>query len=87
MAILSGFKSFERYLKVPSDDGNKYQLMSERTFAKDVIFDDGKNLNNKVDKINTELSKINTELSQSLYIVSFDSSTGTLTTKSADYAG
>ena len=80
MAILSGFKSFERYLKVPSDDGNKYQLMSERTFAKDVIFDDGKNLNNKVDKINTELS-------QALYIVSFNPSTGTLTTKSADYAG
>ena len=55
--------------------------------AKDVIFDDGKNLNNKVDKINTELSKINTELSQALYIVSFNPSTGTLTTKSADYAG
>ena len=80
MAILSGFKSFERYLKVPTDNGNKYQLMSERTFAKDVIFDDGKNLNNKVDKINTELS-------QALYIVSFNPSTGTLTTKSADYAG
>ena len=80
MAILSGFKSFERYLKVPTDDGNKYQLMSERTFAKDVIFDDGKNLNNKVDKINTELS-------QALYIVSFNPSTGTLTTTSADYAG
>lgn len=87
MAILSGFKSFERYLKVPSESGNGYQLVSERTLSKDVIFDDGKNLNNKVDKINTELSKINTELSQSLYIVSFDSSTGTLTTKSADYAG
>lgn len=80
MAILSGFKSFERYLKVPSDNGNGYQLVSERTLSKDIIFDDGKNLNNKIDKINTELS-------QALYIVSFDSSTGTLTTKSADYVG
>ena len=72
MAILSGFKSFERYLKVPSDNGNGYQLVSERTLSKDIIFDDGKNLNNKIDKINTELS-------QALYIVSFDASTGTLT--------
>ena len=44
MAILSGFKSFERYLKVPTEGGNKYQLMSERTSAKDVIFDSNKNL-------------------------------------------
>lgn len=44
MAILSGFKSFERYLKVPTNDGNKYQLMSERTLAKDIIFDSNKNL-------------------------------------------
>ena len=87
MAILSGFKSFERYLKVPSDNGNGYQLASERTLSKDIIFDDGENLNNKIDKINNKIDKINTELSQALYIVSFDASTGTLTTKSADYAG
>ena len=37
MAILSGFKSFERYLKVPTDDGNKYQLMSERTLLEDIV--------------------------------------------------
>ena len=73
MAILSGFKSFERYLKVPTDDGNKYQLMSERTFAKDVIFDDNSNLENKMNSV--------------LYVVSFDASTGTLITKSADYTG
>ena len=73
MAILSGFKSFERYLKVPTDDGNKYQLMSERTFAKDVIFDDDNNLENKMNSV--------------LYVVSFDASTGTLITKSADYTG
>ena len=34
------FKSFERYILV---DG-EYQLMSERTSAKDVIFNDGTNL-------------------------------------------
>ena len=73
MAILSGFKSFERYLKVPTDDGNKYQLMSERTLAKDVIFDDDSNLENKMNSV--------------LYVVSFDASTGTLITKSADYTG
>lgn len=39
MAILSGFKSFERYLKVPTGDGNKYQLVSERTLLKDIIVD------------------------------------------------
>lgn len=71
MAILSGFKSFERYLKVPTEDGNKYQLMSERTLAKDVIFDDDSNLENKMNSV--------------LYVVSFDASTGTLITKSADY--
>lgn len=39
MSILSGFKSFERYLKIPTDDGNKYQLMSERTLARDIVVD------------------------------------------------
>ena len=33
------------------------------------------------------ISTLNSNLSQALYIVSFDSSTGTLITKSADYAG
>lgn len=75
MAILSGFKSFEKYLKVSTEDGNKYQLVSERTLAKDVIFDDNKNLNDKVDDIDTKLNQV-------LYIVSFDPSTGTLVTKS-----
>lgn len=75
MAILSGFKSFEKYLKVPTEDGNKYQLVSERTLAKDVIFDDNKNLNDRVDDIDTKLNQV-------LYIVSFDPSTGTLVTKS-----
>ena len=37
MAILSGFKSFERYLKVPTDDGNKYQLVSEKTLLSDIV--------------------------------------------------
>ena len=73
MAILSGFKSFERYLKVPTENENKYQLVSERTLAKDIIFNDNSNLENKMNSV--------------LYIVSFDSSTGTLVTKSADYAG
>ena len=39
MSILSGFKSFERYLKVPTDNGNKYQLVSERTLARDIVVD------------------------------------------------
>lgn len=73
MAILSGFKSFERYLKVPTENENKYQLVSERTLAKDIIFNDNSNLENKMNSV--------------LYIVSFDSSTGTLTTKSSDYTG
>ena len=73
MAILSGFKSFERYLKVPTENENKYQLVSERTLAKDIIFNDNSNLENKMNSV--------------LYIVSFDSSTGTLTTKSSEYTG
>lgn len=80
MAILSGFKSFERYLKVPTDNGNKYQLMSERTLAKDVIFDDGSNLENKTNNLENKMNSV-------LYVVSFDASTGTLITKSADYTG
>ena len=73
MAILSGFKSFERYLKVPTENENKYQLVSERTLAKDIIFNGNSNLENKMNSV--------------LYIVSFDSSTGTLITKSSDYTG
>ena len=73
MAILSGFKSFERYLKVPTENENKYQLVSERTLAKDIIFNDNSNLENKMNSV--------------LYIVSFDSSTWTLITKSSDYTG
>ena len=73
MAILSGFKSFERYLKVPTENENKYQLVSKRTLAKDIIFNDNSNLENKMNSV--------------LYIVSFDSSTGTLITKSSDYTG
>ena len=80
MAILSGFKSFERYLKVPTDDGNKYQLVSERTLAKDIIFNDNINLENKMNSVENKMNSV-------LYIVSFDSSTGTLTTKSSDYTG
>ena len=80
MAILSGFKSFERYLKVPTDDRNKYQLVSERTLAKDIIFNDNINLENKMNSVENKMNSV-------LYIVSFDSSTGTLTTKSSDYTG
>lgn len=80
MAILSGFKSFERYLKVPTDDGNKYQLVSERTLAKDIIFNDNINLENKMNSVENKMNSV-------LYIVSFDASTGTLTTKSSDYTG
>lgn len=80
MAILSGFKSFERYLKVPTENENKYQLVSERTLAKDIIFNDNSNLENKMNSVLYIMNSV-------LYIVSFDSSTGTLTTKSSDYTG
>ena len=80
MSILSGFKSFERYLKVPTDDGNKYQLVSERTLAKDIIFNDNINLENKMNSVENKMNSV-------LYIVSFDASTGTLVTKSTDYTG
>lgn len=58
MAILSGFRSFERYLKVPTEDGNKYQLISERTLAKDVIFDsdENKSLETKMQEVNHQLN-------------------------------
>ena len=74
MAILSGFKSFERYLKVPTENENKYQLVSERTLAKDIIFNDNSNLENKMNSVENNMNSV-------LYIVSFDASTGTLVTK------
>ena len=62
MSILSGFKSFERYLKVPTDDGNKYQLVSEKTLSKDVIFDDNSNLNDKIIDVNSSLGNLDTRI-------------------------
>lgn len=52
------FRSFERYLKVPTEDGNKYQLISERTLAKDVIFDsdENKSLETKMQEVNHQLN-------------------------------
>ena len=87
MAILSGFKSFERYLKVPTDDGNKYQLVSEKTLSKDVIFDDNSNLNDKIIDVNNSLGNLDTRINnvtnslgtQATYSVS--GSTLTITTK------
>ena len=37
--------------------------------------------------VKTELAKINSDLDNTLYIVSFDASSGTLVTRSADYTG
>lgn len=87
MAILSSFRSFERYLKVPTEDGNKYQLVSERTLAKDVIFDDNSNLNDKIIDVNKSLNDLDTNIdnvtnslgTQVTYSVS--GSTLTITTK------
>lgn len=44
-------------------------------------------LESRLNGVDTKLATVDTKLSQALYIVSFDSSTGTLTTKSADYTG
>lgn len=81
MAILSGFKSFERYLKVPTEDGNKYQLMSERTLAKDVIFDDGSNLENNMSGLKllplnsqSEYDELTIKDPNTLYIVPIEES-------------
>lgn len=52
MAILSGWKSFEKYIK--KIDG--YQLMSERTNARDVLFDNNTNLSDKIGE--KDISKI-----------------------------
>lgn len=37
--------------------------------------------------VKAELAKINSDLDNALYIVSFDASSGTLVTRSADYTG
>ncbi len=42
MNILSGFKSFEKYLT--TEEG--YQLVSERQLAKDVLLNNGNNVEN-----------------------------------------
>ena len=61
------------------------------------IADDVKNINNRLGNtdistvgdgtVTGAISNINSNLSNVLYIESFDSTTGTLVTKSADYTG
>lgn len=48
--------------------------------AEQIIYDDSTNVKEAIDEVKSDLSDV-------LYIVSFDSSTGTLVTKSADYTG
>lgn len=65
MSILSGFKSFERYLL--TDTG--YQLVSQVTQARDVKFQDGKTAQDKLggmDGIATTLSAVNSATSTSM---------------------
>ena len=54
MAILSTFKSFEKYIPV----GGNWQLVSERTNAKDIIFDDTQNLATKQQSIESRLGNL-----------------------------
>ena len=44
MALLSTFKSFKKWIPV----GGDWQLVSEQTSAKDIIFNDNKNLEAKL---------------------------------------
>ena len=54
MSIISGFKSYERYIK--TDTG--YQKTSERTLAKDVLLGDGSG-----NSVETEITNLNNKLS------------------------
>ena len=58
MAIIKGFKSFEKYVKT-SDENNqtKYQLMSERQLAKDVLLKDGTSGQNNVENAITIINQ------------------------------
>ena len=58
MAILSIFKSFEKYIPI---DGN-WQLASERTAAKDIISDDGTNAEDNIQTIKNNITIINSSL-------------------------
>lgn len=70
MAILSTFKSFEKYIPV---DGN-WQLVSERTSAKDIIFNDNKDLEAKMSGLSLvvlteeEYQSLETKDANTLYI-------------------
>ena len=70
MAILSTFKSFEKYIPV----GGNWQLVSERTNAKDIIFNDNKNLETKLSGLSfvvltqSEYDALRTKDSNTLYI-------------------
>ena len=59
MAILSTFKSFEKYIPV----GGNWQLVSERTNAKDIIFDDSENLATKYTNLATNVLTNSTNIS------------------------
>ncbi len=75
MAILSGLKSFERYLL--TDDG--FQLMSERTLAKDVLLGDGSdttnNVENEIDLVNSNMNELKDKLDNNISVVEFNIAT------------
>lgn len=52
MALLSTFKSFRKWIPV----GEDWQLVSEQTNAKDIIFEDNENLVTKQNDIETKLN-------------------------------
>ena len=84
------------YINLKIKGGNILEIVNSLP-KKLSIADDVKNINNKLGNtdistisdgtVTGAISNINSNLSNVLYIESFDSTTGTLVTKSADYTG
>lgn len=51
MALLSTFKSFKKWIPV----GGDWQLVSERTLAKDIIFNDNNDLETKLNGLSLKV--------------------------------
>ena len=70
MALLSTFKSFRKWIPVDGD----WQLVSEQTKAKDIIFDDNGNLETKLSGLSfvvltqAEYEALGTKDESTLYI-------------------
>lgn len=73
------------------DTGNELQMYpdvkTDKTLSVSDKPADAAVVGTKLSGVETNLTGVNTKLNSVLYIVSFNSSTGTLVTKSADYTG